>query len=67
MVRRNVTNRNGLDGLRVTVAGALLAGNVARFNGALGIDAVPGTLDRGDNRAGGNGDPRQCVGVVCRP
>jgi hypothetical protein len=67
VVRRNVANANGGDGLRVTGAGALVAGNVARLNGALGIDAVAGTRDGGNNRASGNGDPRQCVGVVCRP
>lgn len=67
VVRRNVTSGNGRHGLLVTGPDARLAGNVARFNGALGIDAVAGTLDQGGNRASGNGDPRQCVGVVCRP
>jgi hypothetical protein len=32
---------------------------------ALGIFAVPGTIDLGGNRAALSTDPRQCVGIVC--
>lgn len=39
--------------------------NRALFNADLGIEA-PGVVDGGGNRAVGNGDPRQCVGVDCR-
>jgi hypothetical protein len=35
-------------------------------NGVLGIEAVAGVIDGGGNRAFGNGDPRQCLIVVCR-
>jgi hypothetical protein len=42
-----------------------VASNRADRNGDLGIEAVPG-VDGGGNRALHNGDPRQCVGVVCR-
>ena len=31
----------------------------------LGIDAVLSVIDGGGNRAHGNGDPRQCVNIVC--
>jgi parallel beta-helix repeat protein len=42
-----------------------LTGNVAIHNGNLGIDAVPGVIDGGGNHAAANGNPLQCVNVVC--
>jgi hypothetical protein len=39
--------------------------NVANDNADLGIEAVPGVKDGGGNQASGNGNPAQCVGVVC--
>ena len=42
-----------------------VAANRADRNADLGIEAVPG-VDSGANRGRHNGDPRQCVGVVCR-
>jgi Tol biopolymer transport system component len=42
-----------------------LRGNEADDNTNLGIEAVDGVIDGGGNRASGNGDPRQCVGVTC--
>jgi nitrous oxidase accessory protein NosD len=73
-VERNRTFRNGDDGIDVRfrdgVSGftvdVLVGGNRADFNTDLGIHAIPGTTDGGGNRAKGNGDPAQCVGVVCR-
>ncbi|MGZ4707938.1 MAG: FG-GAP-like repeat-containing protein, partial [Acidimicrobiales bacterium] len=52
-----------------------LRGNVARRNGGHGIDAhferdggsAPGVIDRGANRASGNGVVPQCIGVRCGP
>ena len=57
-----------------------LASNQADHNGALGISAcirdaniptehfcLPGMRDGGGNTASGNGDPRQCVNIVCAP
>ena len=41
--------------------------NVADSNTGLGINAAEWTIDGGGNRAAGNGDSRQCVGVGCRP
>ena len=31
----------------------------------LGIEAIPGTIDLGGNRASGNGNPLQCQVVTC--
>jgi Tol biopolymer transport system component len=42
-----------------------LRGNIADDNTDLGIEAVDQVIDGGGNRASGNGDPRQCVGVTC--
>ncbi|MCU1426202.1 MAG: hypothetical protein JWL83_202 [Actinomycetia bacterium] len=42
----------------------VLADNEALANAGLGIDAL-GAFDGGGNNARNNGDPRQCVGVVC--
>jgi hypothetical protein len=36
-----------------------------RPDGALGIEAVPDTIDGGGNHAFGNGDPRECLRVAC--
>lgn len=52
----HILNNNGGD---VTIAGNLALGNLG-----LGIDAANAT-DGGVNRAGGNGDSLQCVGVLC--
>lgn len=52
-------------GIDVQAAGTLIRANVASLNGYLGIQAVSGAIDGGRNVAVGNGDPRQCTGVVC--
>lgn len=53
------------DGIDVDDPSTVLIRNTADGNGDLGIEAVPGVLGVG-NRASGNGNPLQCVGVVCR-
>jgi parallel beta-helix repeat protein len=60
---------NGGDGIRVGEAQTanLVGGNRAERNTRLGIDAAPGTIDGGGNRAARNGDPWQCVDVTCAP
>jgi len=65
----NVALDNGGDGIRVGAGETpnVLGGNQADRNALLGIDAAPGTIDRGGNRAARNGDSRQCVGVRCGP
>jgi parallel beta-helix repeat protein len=48
------------------VASNSLAKNRADRNGDLGIEAVPGVIDGGGNRAFGNGNPLQCLNVNCK-
>lgn len=65
LFQRNVFDRNRDDGLRLAGASNTVSFNRADDNGKLGIEAVPGVTDGGDNTASGNGDPRQCVNVSC--
>lgn len=66
-IRDNVLVSNGGDGIYVNNAGDVtVSGNVAVANVDLGIEA-PGVTDGGGNQASGNGNPLQCVGVVCAP
>lgn len=62
---RNVAASNGDDGLDVKDSSAAVSRNVANSNGDYGIEAVPG-VDGGGNKATGNGNPAQCVNVVCK-
>ncbi len=59
------------DGLHVDVpAGAtiVISGNLATRNADLGIEAPNGATDAGvPNHARRNGNPAQCLGVVCLP
>jgi Right handed beta helix region len=64
-VLRNRSESNPGDGILIEEHGTLVRGNVANGNGKLGINA-PGVSDGGGNRAAGNADARQCVGVICR-
>ena len=65
VVERNNSSQNGDDGIDSDSASATLTGNKAKFNDDLGIEAVPGVTDGGGNKAKGNGNPAQCVGVAC--
>lgn len=65
LVRENLTNRNGGDGIHVYGPANTLTRNSASRNGDLGIEAVPGVIDGGGNHAEDNGNPIQCVSVVC--
>ena len=60
----NLVARNNT-GITVRTAATTITSNVATDNQALGIDAIAGVTDGGGNVAYANGDPRQCVGVVC--
>jgi parallel beta-helix repeat protein len=62
----NRTVRNDDDGIDVRSRTAKLTRNRAVRNGDLGIDAVRGVIDGGGNIARHNGDPRQCINIVCR-
>ena len=64
-LRANVASRNQRDGLTVLSPSTTLRRNSATFNTELGINAPNGARDAGGNRAFGNGDERQCVGVAC--
>ncbi len=66
LLRRNRSGSSRDDGFDVESESTTLAGNYARRNGDLGIQAVNGVIDRGGNRASGNGDSRQCVNVACQ-
>lgn len=65
VVEGNTANRNGT-GIGIGSPATIVKKNTANFNVYLGIDAVPGTVDGGGNRARGNGDPAQCMNIRCR-
>lgn len=78
LVIGNVANRNGTsppgcvpdcplldDGIHVEAPGTTLTANRANFNADLGIDAVVGVTDGGQNVAHRNGDTRECTNVAC--
>ena len=67
LLKANVTTRTGDDGIDVDSPATTITANVANNNEDLGIEAVAGVTDGGGNRARGNGDPAQCVGVRCAP
>ena len=62
---RNYVQNFGDDGIDVRASSSRLGSNTANGNDALGIRAVPGVTDLGGNRAAGNGDPEQCLNVIC--
>ena len=53
------------DGIHVDDPGTVIADNGANDNADYGIQAVPGVIDGGGNTASGNGNPLQCLNVVC--
>jgi large repetitive protein len=53
------------DGIDIDAPGTVVRANRANDNGDLGIEAVEGVIDGGGNRASGNGNPLQCLNVVC--
>jgi large repetitive protein len=66
LLERNTANGNGADGIHVQSSGTTITRNTANDNADLGIEAVPGVIDGGGNRASGNGNPLQCLNVVCK-
>ena len=64
-LRGNTADHNAGDGIHILAAGNLLRANVANDNGTYGIEAVTGVIDGGRNRASGNGNPAQCLNIVC--
>ena len=76
LIQNNRTDQNGESGIIVADGGHTVRGNEAYNNAGFGIDAgenpeipgdpFPGTnIDGGGNKASGNAEPEQCVGVVC--
>jgi parallel beta-helix repeat protein len=65
VVLANQADANGDDGIDVRSVATTITRNSANRNTDLGIDAVAGVTDGGGNRAAGNGNPLQCVNVVC--
>lgn len=64
VVSQNTVLWNGDDG--IDVAGSTtVTRNSAYENGALGIRATEDVIDGSGNKAWGNGDPLQCLNVVC--
>jgi large repetitive protein len=66
LVRGNVVTGATDDGIDVDAPGTIIRRNTARNNGDLGIEAAVGVIDGGGNRASGNGNPLQCLNVVCK-
>lgn len=64
VVARNRSSRNGDDGIDVT-ATTVVTRNIADRNHDLGVEADPGVVDGGWNRAARNGNPAQCSGIAC--
>jgi parallel beta-helix repeat protein len=64
-IRRNLVVGAARDGIFVLNRRTKLTGNRAFRNGDLGIEAVRGVIDGGGNVARNNGDPRQCVNIIC--
>jgi parallel beta-helix repeat protein len=65
VLTRNVARRSGQDGFDIESDSTTLTRNRGVRNFDLGIEAVTGVIDGGENRAFGNGDARQCVNVKC--
>jgi parallel beta-helix repeat protein len=61
----NIAIGAGDDGFDIESPSTTLTKNLAARNRELGIEAVPGVIDGGGNKAHDNGDPRQCTNVVC--
>ncbi len=64
-LKGNVAKRSGDDGFDIESRSATLTRNRAVDNDDLGIEAVRGVDDGGGNIARHNGDPRQCINILC--
>jgi len=65
LVRANLAILNSDDGIDVEDPTTTITTNTANQNDDLGIEAVAGVIDGGRNRAADNGNPAQCVQVIC--
>ncbi|MFE7135543.1 nitrous oxide reductase family maturation protein NosD [Streptomyces sp. NPDC057638] len=64
---RNTADANLGDGIYVSKTVHTLQGNTTRDNDGWGILVDQGNTDGGANRASGNSEAAQCMGVVCTP
>lgn len=67
LIQGNIANNNLANGISVGGGGHRVGGNQAFGNAAFGITAGDGVIDDGGNTGAGNGEPVQCVNVVCGP
>jgi hypothetical protein len=67
VIADNSIGNSGDDGIDIDVATNTLTANSVHHNADWGIEAVAGTIDGGANRAWSNGQPAQCLNVVCGP
>jgi parallel beta-helix repeat protein len=65
LIEGNFAIGSGDDGFDLRRAAATLTSNTANDNHDLGIEAMPGVIDGGGNKASGNGNPLQCTTVFC--
>jgi parallel beta-helix repeat protein len=65
-IESNRVSRSTDDGIDVRRADTVLADNAANNNGDYGIEAVGGVIDGGGNKAHGNGNPAQCLNILCK-
>jgi parallel beta-helix repeat protein len=66
LLKGNIASGAEDDGFDIENASTKLTSNRAVRNADLGIEAVPGVIDGGGNKANGNGNPLQCSNVFCR-
>jgi parallel beta-helix repeat protein len=65
-VDSNVATANGDDGINIDDGlRTTVVNNAANDNVDLGIEAAANVIDGGGNTASGNGNPLQCLNVVC--
>lgn len=63
VISQNTSSSNGGDGIEASHA--VVSRNLAVSNGQYGIRAVIGVVDGGGNKAAGNGESAQCLGLIC--
>jgi hypothetical protein len=71
LIEHNIVSRAAGDGIQIVgpstgLETSVVARNVAVNNGEFGVEALPGIIDGGGNRAHGNSNPAQCLNITCR-
>jgi hypothetical protein len=66
LLYENRVEKSAGDGIHVHEAATTITKHSANDNGEYGIEAVPGVIDGGGNKASGNGNPLQCLYVECK-